>query len=213
MIERYNYRGDPNIGFYATVAGSQAVLPPGFKREDFFEAETVETFISRTRLVGLFTAGNSRCILVPGNVADRELSGLEESGVDFHVLESRENALGNLVLANDSGALISDRLEDVRGAVSDALDVPVQVGEVAGLSSPGVCGFANNNGVVLHREATEEEAEAAREALGVDNVDVGTVNTGSPYTGSGIVGNDGSLLVGENTTGPEIGRIDRVLQQ
>ncbi len=211
MIERYNYRGDPNIGFYATVTSGYCLAPPEFQRTDFFGSDAVETFIAQTRLVGLFTAGNSSCILVPSNVTRRERQKLEESALDFVVLEARENALGNLILANDRGAVISQKLEESRDAIENALDVDVEIGEVAGLPGPGVCAAANSNGVLLHREATEEEAERIKEALKVENVDIGTVNLGSPYIGSGLLATDENALVGEDTSGPEIGRIDRTL--
>lgn len=213
MIQRYNYRGETNIGFYATVTPSQAIFPPEFKRKGFFDVEFVETYIARTRMVGLFTAGNSNCILVPDNVTEHEQEKLEESGVDFHVLESRENALGNLILANDKGAVISRRIEQHQEKIEEALEVPVTVADVAGLPSPGVCAATNRHGVLLHREATEEEAEKIRDALDVEEVDIGTVNLGSPYIGSGLVGNGGNILVGEDTSGPEIGRIDRTLHK
>ncbi len=211
MIERYNYRGDPNIGFYATVTPNHSLVPPEFQREDFFGPGTVETFIAQTRLVGLFTAGNSNCLLVPGNVTRREREKLEDSALDFVVLDSRENALGNLILANDRGAVISRKLQDSRDAIEEALDVEAEIGEVAGLPGPGVCAATNNSGVLLHREATEEEAEEIAGALEVDNVDIGTVNLGSPYIGSGLLATDENALVGEDTSGPEIGRIDRTL--
>ncbi len=211
MIQRYNYRGDTNIGFYATVTSSQAVFPRDFKRKDVFPDKHAVVNVARTRLVGLFTAGNSNCILFPSNTTEREREQLEESGIDFLVLESRENALGNLVLANDNGAIISEKLSDYREEIEDALGVRTEVGEVAGLPGPGVCAAGNNNGALLHREATEEEAENIQDVLGVEHVDIGTINMGSPYIGSGLVADDENVLVGEDTTGPEIGRIDRTL--
>lgn len=214
MIERYNYLGDPNIGFSATVTPEYAVYPPEFKKKGFFDKEvSVETFIGRTRLVGLFTAGNSNCLLVPSNLTDNERSKLEESGINFKVLETRENALGNLILANDEGALVSPRLEEHQEAIEEALDVNTRTGKVAGLPGVGACGATNKYGVLLHREATEEEAEAARDVLQAENVDIGTVNLGSPYIGSGVVGDDENVLVGEDTSGPEVGRIDRTMQK
>ncbi|MFB6292204.1 MAG: translation initiation factor IF-6 [Candidatus Nanohaloarchaea archaeon] len=213
MIQRYNYRGDTNIGFYATVAGEQAVFPRDFKRKEVFPKKHAVVNVSRTRLVGLFTGGNSNCILFPSNITERERDQLDESGIDYMVLEATENALGNLILVNDRGALISEKLSDHREEIEEALDVHAEVGEVAGLPGPGVCAAANNRGALLHREATEEEAEKVREVLDVEEVDIGTINMGSPYIGSGLVGNDDNILVGEDTTGPEIGRIDRTLHQ
>jgi len=36
--------------------------------------------------------------------------------------------LGNLILANDKAAIISEKLEDQKDEIAEALDVPVEVG-------------------------------------------------------------------------------------
>jgi translation initiation factor 6 len=211
-IEKYNYMGNESIGFHATVTASQAIYPPEFKRKSFFDAEnSAETYINRTRLVGLFTAGNSNCILIPKETTERERKKLEENGVEFKVLESPDNALGNLILCNDSGAFISEKISHKKEKIKDALEVPVTTGKIAGIKNPGVCGLANEKGAVIHREASEEEAEKVKEALDLKDIDIGTVNLGSPYMGSGGIAVGEKVLVGENTSGPEIGRIDRTL--
>lgn len=212
-IEKYSYRGDINIGLYATATDEFLVVPREFKRKDFFPQNAVETRIAGTRLIGLFTAGNSNCLLLPESVKDRERKKLEKAGIPVQVVENHENALGNLILANDKGAVISEKLADQKEEIAEALDVPVEVGEIAGITNPGSCGVANRNGVLIHRDASEEEAEHIRDALRVEKVDIGTVNMGSPYIGSGIVCNDEHFLVGGDTTGPEIGRIDMILMQ
>ena len=211
-IQKYNYMGNENIGFHATVSCSQVIFPPEFSRENFFGVDRkVETYINRTRLIGLFTAGNSNCILIPEETTEREIQKLNEAEVRFEILETADNALGNLILCNDSGAVISEKISDRKGKIEEALSVPVQVGSIAGIKNPGVCGITNGKGAVLHREASEEEARKVKEALDLEDVNVGTVNLGSPYTGSGALCSGERVLVGENTSGPEIGRIDRTL--
>lgn len=213
MIEKYNYEGDHNIGFSATVTSEYAIFPPDFKRKDFFSVEkTCVTFINRTRLPGLYTVGNSNCVLVPAEITENERSKLKESEIEFKEIETNSNALGNLILANDSGAIISPKIEHKADEIAEALDVEVEVGRIADLPNPGSTAVANNKGALIHREASEKEAEKVKEVLQVEDIDVGTVNLGSPYMGSGIICNDLDALVGENTSGPEIGRIDRVLK-
>lgn len=210
-IQRYNYEGNTNTGFYATTSNEQSIVPPDFQKAEELDTAICETFIARTRLVGLFTAGNSNCILVPDTITDRERSKLEGSDVDFQVIDTKETALGNQILANDSGAMISERLEDRKEEIEEALDVPVEVGEFAGIGNVGATAVANSYGAVIHRDASEEEAEKLKRVLDLEDVDIGTVNTGSPFTGSGAVANDSIVLVGEDTSGPEIGRIDRTM--
>lgn len=214
MIEKYNYEGNTTVGLYGVATNKYAVVAPEFKRKELFEVDTVvETYISRTRLVGMFTAGNSNCLLLPENVAQREQEKLEESDINVEVIESKGNALGNLVLANDKGAIISPKLEDQKEQIEDALEVDVEVMKIAGIPNPGVCGRANSKGVLLHRATGEDDAMKVKEALDVENVDIGTVNMGSPFIGSGLICNNQLMLTGEDTTGPEIGRIDTTLNQ
>lgn len=214
MIEKYNYEGNTTVGLYGVATNEYAVVAPEFTKKDLFEVDTVvETYIAQTRLVGMFTAGNSNCLLLPENVGSREKKAIEEAGVKVEVIEAQGNALGNLVLANDKGAVISPKLEEHREKIEDALEVDVEVMKIAGIPNPGVCGRANSRGVLLHRAAKEEDAEKAKEALDVENVDIGTVNMGSPFIGSGLICNDNLMLTGEDTTGPEIGRIDTTLNQ
>lgn len=210
MIEKYSHKGSENTGFYTLATNSYVLVPPDHKRSDFFDRDVVETKINKTNLVGLFTAGNSNCLLVPSEVSDIELERLDESGINYRVLDSNYNALGNLILCNDQGALISEKLSEYRDEIEDALDVDVTIGDINGLN-PGVCGIANSHGAVIHRDASEGDAVLVKEVLGLEDVDIGTVNMGSPFVGSGASCNDGDLLTGENTTGPEIGRFDRTM--
>lgn len=214
MIEKYNYEGNTTVGLYGIATNEYAVVAPKFTKKDLFEVDTVvETYVAQTRLVGMFTAGNSNCLLLPENIAEREKNAIEEAGINVEVIEAQGNALGNLVLANDKGAIISPKLEDHQEQIEEALEVDVEVMEIAGIPNPGVCGRANSKGVLLHRAASEEEAKNAKEVLDVENVDIGTVNMGSPFIGSGLICNDRLMLTGEDTTGPEIGRIDTTLNQ
>lgn len=211
-IEKYNYTGNESIGFHATVTREQSIYPPDFKKKSFFKTEnSVETYINRTKLVGLFTSGNSNCMLIPEETTDREKKKLEKASIKFEVLDSPDNALGNLILCNNKGAYVSKKLSHKKEKIEQALEVPVTIGKIAGIQNPGVCGLTNEKGAVIHREASEKEAEKVKEALGLEDINIGTVNLGSPYTGSGSIAAREAILVGENTSGPEIGRIDRTL--
>lgn len=212
-IQRYNYEGNTNIGFHVTTSNTQSIVPPNFQKKEELNTETCETFIARTRLVGLFTAGNSNCILIPDNITDREKENLENSEIDFHVLQTRETALGNQIIAGEKGAVISERLEDKIDEIEEVLEVPVETGKIAGIGNVGATGAANSHGAVIHREASEEEAKQIKQVLNLQDVDIGTVNTGSPFVGSGAAANNSIILVGEDTSGPEIGRIDRTIVQ
>lgn len=210
MIEKYSYRGSENTGFYTVATNSYVLVPPDYSKSGFFDVDVVETKINKTNLVGLFAAGNSNCLLVPEEVSKIEQQKLEESGLNYKVIDSNYNALGNLILCNDKGAVISEKISDYREEIEEALEVDVKVGSINGLN-PGVSGISNSKGAVIHRDASEKDAKLVKENLGLEDIDIGTVNMGSPFVGSGAASNDNHLLTGENTTGPEIGRFDRTM--
>ncbi|EHK00488.1 translation initiation factor IF-6 [Candidatus Haloredivivus sp. G17] len=77
MIEKYSFKGSENTGFYTVATNSYILVPPDYREKEFFETDVVETKINKTNLVGLFSAGNSNCLLVP-----REISQIEQDKLD-----------------------------------------------------------------------------------------------------------------------------------
>ena len=206
-----DYKGDPNIGFYGHLSDSIAVVAPDFKRQETFDVDTViETSINQTDLVGLFVTGNDAGILVPPHLPDHIKGRFEDAELPYKPIETTHNALGNLILVNDNGCLLSPHLEHEQETIASFFDVDVTIGTVADLAIVGSAGIATNEGVLLHREASEEELETAEDVLGVDG-DIGTVNFGSPYVGTGLVANSDTCHVGNDTKGPETGRIEQAL--
>ncbi|MDY6789250.1 MAG: translation initiation factor IF-6 [Candidatus Nanohaloarchaea archaeon] len=206
-----DYRGDPNIGFYGLATEEFALLAPKFKKKERLEVNSIcTTPLCNTYLTGMFASGNSQGVILPEGVSGHELEALEESNIDYLVLETAQNAIGNVILANDKGCVISEQLEEHREDIAEFLDVKVKIGTVAGLDIVGSAGIATNSGVLLHREADEEELRLFEETLDVEG-DIGTVNFGSPYVGTGIVANSSVSLVGNDTKGPETARIEKAL--
>jgi translation initiation factor 6 len=133
--------------------------------------------------------------------------------VDLPVTElpGRINAAGNVVLANDTGAYVHPDLprRAVR-AVRDGLEVPVERGDLADVQTVGTAAVTTNEGVLAHPKATDEELDRLEDVLEVP-ADIGTINYGGPLVGSGLVVNESGFVVGEDTSGPELGRIEATL--
>jgi translation initiation factor 6 len=176
------------------------------------EVPVVETTIGGSGAVGSLVAGNSEGLLVSSRVRDRERERIREV-VDLPVTElpGRINAAGNVVLANDSGAYVHPDLpRKAVQAVEDGLSVPVDRGDIAGVQTVGTAAVATNSGVLCHPKSTDEELDRLEEVLDVP-ADIGTINYGGPLVGSGLVANTDGYIVGEETSGPELGRIDLAL--
>jgi translation initiation factor 6 len=125
----------------------------------------------------------------------------------------KRTALGNLLLANDRGALASENLMRERRAIQqirDALDVEIVAGEIAGLPYVGSLATATNRGVLAHPLLKTDERRVILDVLKAP-VDVGTVNGGVPFVASGLLANEHGVLIGPLTTGPEVMIISNVL--
>ncbi len=180
--------------------------------EDELAVPTVPTTIGGSSTVGALATGNENGLLVSSRILEYERERLEEA-VDLPIVElpGSINAAGNVVLANDYGAYAHPDLpREAIQAVKEALEVPVERGDLAGVRTVGTAAVATNSGVLCHPKATDEELDFLEEVLDV-RADVGTVNYGAPLVGSGLVANDAGYVVGEDTTGPELGRIEDAL--
>jgi len=143
---------------------------------------------------------------------EKEIQALKSnSDLNIALMETKKTAYGNLILANDHGAVVDPRLKkkDVK-QIEDTLDVETVPGEIAGMPYVGSLATATNKGVLTHPLLKEEEQKLLKDVLKVQ-VDVGTINCGIPYVASGLLGNKYGAVVGQLTTGPELFIIGQAL--
>ncbi|OGI12070.1 hypothetical protein A3K64_01870 [Candidatus Micrarchaeota archaeon RBG_16_36_9] len=214
---RAKFYGDPNVGLYGFATDDYCLLglEPDKKILSKLEAtlniNIKSTTIAGTEFVGLFATGNKYGIVLPKITEDFEIKKLKSLGINLEIIESRETALGNMILCNDKGCLISPSLRRFKKKIADALNCEVETGTVGGLNIVGSVSIANNKGCLCHIEAKEEEMKAIEELLKV-KVDVGTSGYGSPFIRSGIIVNSKGIVFSEISTGPELGRFEEVFE-
>jgi len=197
---------------------SVLLLPPGLRAEkikqieEFVDARAVVSSIGGSRLIGSLVVINNYGMVVSRMVSDEELELLKSTGLDVSPLDSQITAVGNLVVANDKGALASTYLpQSALKQISRLLGVKVRTMTVASYHQVGAVIAASNRGAVIHPNASEAEVSMVSEALGVD-VEAATVSGGLPYVGSGLIVNSKHALVSSATTGPELMILSRALK-
>ena len=209
------YRG-PNIGIYINTNNDHILLPMGFakskaeKLAEYLNAKILYTSVANTRLMGVLAVMNNHGILLPKTAYQNEYELLkEETDLEVGVLDSKYTALGNIICANDRGAIVSPWLsEDDCNTISQVLDVEVHQRKIAGFNQTGAVLATNNTGTVIHPEADEEDMKMFANFLGT-RVEHSTINNGIPYVSSGILANNNNVIVGSLTTGPEIMMLTR----
>ncbi|MCI4322129.1 MAG: translation initiation factor IF-6 [Thermoplasmata archaeon] len=208
-IARTIVAGSPYVGVHLKIGERWAIVPPSVPRqlarelERLFEVKLLRTTISDSGIVGSLLAWNSFGGVV-GDDLDVHENATVNPVVPLTVIRTRQNAMGNNVLANDYGAVVHPEFsEEAVKRIERALRVPTAYGTVAGLGTVGMAGAASNRGVVVHPKTTEIEAEHIGKVLKVP-VHRSTANFGVPVVGACIAVNSRALLVGRPTTPVEI---------
>jgi translation initiation factor 6 len=195
--------GSASIGVYSLATEKILIVPksvPTKKAErlsQWLKVKLVHTAIGGSILAGSLAYANSNGILLPSFVREEELQSIR-CGFDGNItiMETRKTAYGNLVLANDHGAIVDPRLKGSEiQTVSETLCVEAVPSEIAGLPYVGSLAVATNKGILAHPLLKDLERKTLEDVLKAP-VDVGTINCGIPYVGTGVIG----LL----TAGPEM---------
>ena len=217
MIRLISYKRNPNIGIVARVNDSIALVPSESSREfsstieETLKVNVYKTNISGTILVGTMLAMNNNGIVLPRHVYENELEVIREAGMNYAILEDKLNALGNLILVNDYGAVVAKEFskQSIK-KMTDVFACEVEKSRIGKFRNIGSLGIATNQGALFHPSLSEDELRWVEEILKV-RVDVGTVNRGVAYVRTGVLANTKGIVVGSLTTGVEIVRIEDTL--
>jgi translation initiation factor 6 len=212
--------GSPNIGIYALTTNFFTILPVKVSREKAeklskcLKGNVAYTSIGSTNLIGVLATGNSNGIVLPHFVSDKEIKVIKSVWKgNIGKIKSKITALGNLILANDNGAIIGESLMKDKKAVikiMDTLGVEAVSSKIAELPYVGSLAIATNRGILAHPLLKDKEQKILKEVLKVP-VDIGTINNGVPFVPSGLLANDYGVVIGSFTTGPEILMISNII--
>jgi translation initiation factor 6 len=210
------FAGDPHIGVFARVLEDLVILAPhapgNFRTaiEEELDAEIVDTTLQESAIVGALAAGNRRGVVVSGLAAREEVARISEHR-EVMALDGGMNAAGNIILANDTLAVVNPDLPlEIAEEIGSFLRVPVLRLSFAGYRVVGKVAVATNRGILVHPRANPVEIARLEEAVDIP-IGVGTVNMGSGLVGSGLLANSRGYLAGTGTSGFELGRIEEVL--
>jgi len=203
--------GSASIGVYSMATEKFVVIPNAVPHKiaerlaEWLQVKLIHTSVAGSILAGAFICANSNGVLLPLSICEEELAAFKTCfDGNVTILETKKTAYGNLVLANDFGAVVDPRLkEPTIKQIGDTLGVEVVRTEIAGLPYVGSLAEATNKGVLAHPLLKDSERKTLESVFKVP-VDVGTVNCGIPYVGTGLIANSHAAVAGSMTTGPEM---------
>lgn len=214
--KRIKIAGSSLIGVFARCTDKVLLVPMEVNDDDRHVLESVlkvpavQVLSGIGSILGSLVAANSNGFVVTHHAGSEQLEILREHG-RVAKLPARINAAGNVMLVNDSAALVHPELSGrACETIEQTLGVKVEKGTIGGLKTVGMAAVATNKGILVHPRASEEEIAVLEKLFGLP-VDVGTVNLGSPLVGSGVLANSHGYFAGFGTSGPELGRIEDAL--
>jgi translation initiation factor 6 len=202
----------PNIGIFLRTNDKSVLIPKGVattkSKKVAEDLGVAPCFVSveGTRLLGPLITMNNKGVLVSRFVEDYEMKDIStQTGLVIERLKSKYTAVGNLVSANDNGAIVSPILEPA--AVAQVKDV-LGVGEVHRMTlkdytQVGALVVATNRGAAVYPKLSEQEVNEIGGVLGVEPYPT-SINGGVPFLSSGLVANSFNAIAGNLTTGPEL---------
>ncbi len=219
-ISKLSIAGNPNIGVYIHATDTYILIPPGLAekevkviRDVLAVDRIVEGTVSNMRLLGVLVAGNNNGLLLPRTITEDEYRVFKKSlgDINIAIIDAIENALGNLVVANSRAAVVYPYFEPkVIKVIEDTLGVEAHRMSIGGVSVVGSVLVVTDRGGLVCPEASDDEVKTLSSIFKVP-VTQGTVNFGVSFIRAGLVANSNGALVGEDTTGPELVRIQMAL--
>lgn len=204
---------NPNIGIYMFANDKFCLIGKDINEKKKKEIENVlevpvhKVSILNTDLVGIFVCGNNDFILVP-EIFENEKEELEKICKKYEVklieFKERLNTFGNNICIGDKEVLISseygDKFEKTLKKETNINTVKIVSENFKAIGS--VCKFLNNK-YFVSQEFTEDELKKILKKIS----GIGTVNSGSHYISSGVVGNCNGVLIGSMSSTVEIQNI------
>ena len=114
---RTNFHGNPNIGLLGIATDKYCIIGSHLSRKklnkikEVLKVPIIQTSICGTELAGVFCAANSNCLLLPNIVFESELKVLKKNKIKYKIIDTKHTALGNNVLCNDDGCIVSREFE------------------------------------------------------------------------------------------------------
>ncbi|MDK2790662.1 MAG: translation initiation factor 6 [Methanothermococcus sp.] len=223
MIIKMYFSGISTIGVLSLVTEKFGLFPhivekgPLSKIEEVLDIPGKQLNVANSSLIGSLCVANSYGLLLPDIVLDKEVElikdFLKENDLDIQIkkLKVKNTALGNLITTNDKGCIISEELKHFKKDIEDVLNVSGEVGNIAGLPTVGSNAVATNKGCLVHPLTKDEELEWIKDVLKIDCIGRGTGNKGVTSVGACVLANSKGAIVGGDTTGPEVLKIEEAL--
>jgi len=211
-IYQTEFFGNTTLGIIGICTENMCYLPPEVPQKQVeriaksLEVGTQKLVLYNSFLLGLFASANSKYIFLPDTVPEAELKSV---GKKIIRLAGVFNTIGNLVLCNDHGCVLSPYLKGKKAYFHEKLGLKTSACTISDLPFPGIGAIATNTGCLVHQHALDAEMEHIEKTLGVP---VKRAEFYEGFPGVEILANSKGLIVPKNLRGPALSEIQEALK-
>lgn len=212
-IDKKTLNASPFVGVFGILTDSvflvpQTILPKELHGlQQLVGVEIFKVSIASSPLLGVLGVGVKDKIALSELAREREVDSLREIGLKVKRI-SGVTALGNLACITEKGGVLSPILSREQALELESFfGVKMVESKIASLDLVGASIVATPNGFIVHPQATSEEFKLLGNALKVNGMPT-TANYGDRFVGNSVLANSNAVIVGLNTTGHELIRIE-----
>ncbi len=194
-IYQTEFFGSSTLGLLSIATENICYVPHEIKDKQFENIEKhLEVGIKKINLynsylLGLFGVANTKHIFLPSVVPEHETKNLSKEVLK---LQSVFNTLGNLILCNDKGIILSPYLEGKADYLKEKIGLKVEFSYIAGLPFPGILGLVTNKGGLVSKNCKDEELEKLEKTL---DIEIHRCEYYDGFPGAEILANSKGLVV------------------
>ena len=209
-VNLMEFDSNPNIGLYMFACDKFAIIGMDANKEkmkaieDVLQVPVYKTSVLSTELVGIFVAGNEEFLIVP-DMYDYEMEVFKEictkHDVKLLVKDYKLNTLGNNLCFGKNTILINHQYpKSFIYELGEETGYKVIELKVPEYENAGAIATYKNGKYFMSQEVSEDQVKDIVNEIG----GIGTINAGSNFISSGIIGNSNGVLIGSMSTTVEI---------
>ena len=215
-IEYADLNGSIHIGVSILATESHALVPidtPESLIDTITQILDVNIIKVAEKIISPLAIGNSNGFVISSVISKEVVSQIETTNLPVYQVPEFF-AFGNVVLVNDYGGIISPIIPtEICKKIEETLEIRLKTGTIANSDLVGSLGYATNIGGLITPLASDDELEIVKKSLNLRTTRIGSINRGSEFIASGIVGNTKGLIIGRETTGIEVMEITRCFSE
>ncbi|MFA5763521.1 MAG: translation initiation factor IF-6 [archaeon] len=210
-IKRTKVLGSDYLGLFAITNDKLCFVPDSIDTksakiiESTLDVKVVKTLLYDSSLLAVFAKMNNHEIFIPEYAIGKEIELIEKE-IKVNIVNTNK-ALGNLIEINDDFAVISKTLKEVT-KLSKLTLIRTNIAETDAIGSALLL---TNKSFLINPNASKEEIKNLQQTLNL-NGGSSTANTGDAFIRNSMIANKNGAVVGEQTTGHEMNRIEETLE-